>query len=108
MAHFLNVGDWVEWESQSAGSWTQKKGKVVAVVPANTAFWQWAQRNANAVALGKYTQMFDGGIGKRKEVSYLVAVESETGRAKPKLYWPRTSALRIQVGEDSPGVVPQE
>ena len=36
--------------------------------------------------------MFDGLF--RRGESYLVSVPSKTGKGKPRLYWPRVSALR--------------
>lgn len=85
-----SVGERVTWKSQSNASMTEKRGEVVAIVPA-----------------GKYTADFiptswgevwnlstvDGGSMPRNHESYLVLVRPERGNAKPRLYWPRVSAL---------------
>lgn len=82
----LRVGDWVSWESQAAGSWTEKRGQIVAEIPAGISFWQWKANNGFDTS--KYGRGWDSETNQRKEVSYLVAVPSKTGRGKPKLYWP--------------------
>lgn len=59
------VGDTVTWDSQAAGSWKTKTGKVVEV--------------------------FDFKGGRRYSVEVM---PPEGSKAKPKMYYPRTSALR--------------
>lgn len=60
-------GDLVTWTSQAAGSWKTKTGTIIRVYPQ---------------------------IGKRAE-SYAVSVSAPEGsKAKPKIYHPRTSALK--------------
>lgn len=61
----FNKGDTVTWSSQAAGSWKTKTGKIVGV--------------------------FDY----RGSMRYQVLVPPKEGsKAKPKMYYPRTSALK--------------
>lgn len=80
----FEVGDKVRWVSHSRGQWTEKRGTVVEIVP--------AQRG---VMLDKYRGQynlspFSKGMP-RLHKSYVVAVPVEKG--KPKLYWPRANQL---------------
>lgn len=86
----LNKGDSVTWSSQAGGSFREKKGEVVEIIPPNGKF-------SNAIR-DRYPDLFKGaGVGfPRPEVSYIVAVpQGKTRKAKPKHYWPRTSSLRL-------------
>ena len=86
----FKVNDLVTWTSQANGSQLTKTGRIIAVVPTRTTPYKLLspeildQYNCAAV---------DARSLFRKEESYLVAVETG-GKAKPKLYWPRVSALR--------------
>lgn len=63
---FFDKGDVVTWSSQAAGSWKTKTGTIIAV-------------------LSK----------KGKPDRYVVEVPAPSGsKAKPKKYFPRTSALK--------------
>lgn len=86
----FNVGDWVKWKSQAQGTWIEKVGQVVAVIPANTPYWKWLRRNEFYDT--QFIRRADLGSTMRKEISYLVSVPS-SGKGKPYLYWPRVSAL---------------
>jgi adenosylmethionine-8-amino-7-oxononanoate aminotransferase len=33
-----NVGDWVKWKSQAQGTWIEKTGQVVAIMPPNVPY----------------------------------------------------------------------
>lgn len=82
----FKLKDEVSWKSQSAGSWTEKIGRVVAVVPAG-------ERVKNHIPDGVDASIeFDGGLA-RKHESYLVLVDRGPTR-KPFLYWPVVSQLR--------------
>lgn len=86
----FKLGDSVTWDSQAGGSFREKTGVIVEVIPPKGKF-------SNAIR-EKYLDLFKGaGVGfPRPEVSYIVAVpQGKTGKAKPKHYWPRTSALRL-------------
>ena len=72
------VSDRVQWTSQAQGSWIEKIGTVVEVVPA-----------------GKRPEKIPSGSGwgfARKHLSYVVEVD-QGGRRRPKLYWPVASLL---------------
>jgi hypothetical protein len=81
------VGDRVTWKSQAAGSWKQKTGTVVEVVPAHRI-----PRDKNFGS-------------SRTHDSYIVEVTFEPKRStsaiksvrqrKPERYWPRVSNLRL-------------
>lgn len=77
----------VAWVSQSNGTRKEKHGKVIRIVPAGqealgggTRYGAWE------------TYIVPGSIGQvRNHESYLVEVRE--GKRKPKLYWPRVTAL---------------
>lgn len=78
-------GDEVSWSSQAQGSFKEKTGEVVEVIPAESN-----------VRKSKFAQFLDAPGLPRKEESYIVCVGPKPGsRAKPKYYWPRTSALSL-------------
>ena len=84
----FTVGSKVAWTSMAHGSMVEKHGKVISIVQAGAdacnSIWP---RDAN------YSVQFDG-IMPRNHESYLVEVKTgKDGRGKPKLYWPRVSAL---------------
>lgn len=81
----FRVGSKVSWSSQSGGSRTVKKGKIVWVmskgaVPQNIARLQFPE----------YKRMFDGyTIPYGSDIAFLVEVrDGKTSKAKPKLYMP--------------------
>lgn len=81
----FKVGDEVSWSSASNGSWKEKIGDVVEVIPAGVSVYSSNFRNE-----------LDASSIPRKEESYVVCVGPKPGsRAKPKYYWPRVSALKL-------------
>lgn len=81
----FKVGDEVSWNSASNGSWKEKIGDVVEVIPAGVS-----------VHRSKFRNELDASSIPRKEESYVVCVGPKPGsRAKPKYYWPRVSALKL-------------
>ena len=81
------VGSKVAWASQAHASEVEKHGVVVAVVPEGYDVRAIARSYAAA------SVQFDGDLPRNHE-SYLVLVKTgKDGRGKPKLYWPRVSAL---------------
>lgn len=74
----FKVGDRVVWRSQAAGTWRVKRGEVVEVVPAG--------HDPQATIPGR-------GFWRDKE-SYVVRATPDRPKARPQLYWPRTSALK--------------
>lgn len=84
----LKVGDKVFWESQSAGSMTQKKGTVIEVIPSH--------ERPYSIDYPNHMIKFDG--WSREHESYLVEVppqgKATKNPAKPKLYWPRVTHLK--------------
>lgn len=87
----FNIGDQVEWESQANSSWTTKRGEIVAIVFAGHHPREILDSNEFA----KYNRAaLDGTTEPRNHMSYLVAVKP-SGSAKPKLYWPRVSKLKL-------------
>lgn len=84
----FKLGDLVTWKSGAQGSYTDKLGKVVAIVAAseNPPFERWIDSHSYTVGQGR----------NRSHESYLVSVPSPEGsRAMPKLYWPRVSGLYL-------------
>jgi hypothetical protein len=71
-------GDKVKWSSSAQGSWKEKTGVVVTVVQAGVS------------------PKLVGSGWPREHESYVVEVaQGTTGKAKPKLYWPRVTALAL-------------
>lgn len=93
MSEQYQIGETVEWSSSAAGTTKQKRGVIVAVVPAD--YIKMTVLLLGADYASRYSIQFDGHtcLYRFKE-SYLVAVPTKSGRGKAKLYWPRTSALR--------------
>lgn len=78
-------GDEVIWSSQANGGWKVKVGDVVEVIPEGKSILQ-----------SRFRHELDAATTPRKEESYIVCVGPKPGsRAKPKYYWPRTSALSL-------------
>lgn len=81
----FKVGDEVSWSSASNGSWKEKIGDVVEVIPAGVSVYS-----------SKFRNELDASSIPRKEESYVVCVGPKPGsRAKPKYYWPRVLALKL-------------
>lgn len=70
-------GNTVKWTSQAAGSWKEKVGVVVKVVPALTM-------------VPKGYNLY----GRRNHQSYIVHVPTKSGRGKGTYYWPIVSKLQ--------------
>jgi hypothetical protein len=86
----FSIGDTIFWSSQANASHKVKRGTIVLVVPAGETPYTIMPIAYKAL----YDRSpLDGGGMARKEQSYLVAVP-QSGKAKPKLYWPRVSALK--------------
>ncbi|MEX9785662.1 MULTISPECIES: hypothetical protein [Providencia] len=83
------IGDEVTWTSQAQGFEREKIGTVVAVLKPHAHFTNQHRES--------FPDLFkNAGVGyPRDEISYVVSVpQGKTGKAKPKHYWPRTSALK--------------
>jgi hypothetical protein len=96
----FKAGDRVKWLSQASGSGTIKKGIIVAIIPKNiylqdTHFVRTTETPTGV--LEDYKIMFDWPSLTRGHESYLVEVhpsgKATKNSAKPRLYWPRVSAL---------------
>ena len=83
----FDVNDEVVWWSSAGGGRTEKRGKVVKVVQAGV------QPSMDKLAKKYGAKSVYGGGWPRSEESYVVLVSSGT-KAKPTLYWPRTSVLQ--------------
>lgn len=70
------VWDHVSWISQANGGWTRKIGVISQVIPAGS-------RPVDIKGCGL----------PRDHESYVIAVQVGKGKAAPRLYWPRVSAL---------------
>lgn len=92
----FSVGDRVTWRSSSGGSWTEKTGTVVFVLPAYrpsmeviSCLRRQLERDGKR---GDFATQFDGRFGRATE-SYFVLVEN--GHRQAKLYWPLVSKLEL-------------
>jgi hypothetical protein len=79
MTDKIKIGTTVKWGSQAGGFWTEKIGKVVAIVPPMT------QVNERLRRAGENGRLREPGMARDHE-SYVVRIGS-------KLYWPRVSSL---------------
>lgn len=89
----FKVGEIVEWESQSAGSTTRKRGVVIATAAeaAGESPVSYAKR-----MFYNHRLMFDG--LKWHPGGVLVSVEGgKTAKARPKLYMPKPGNLRVVI-----------
>lgn len=91
----FQVGQVVEWQSQANGTTVTKRGEVLAVIAPNTYM---CGSDLIQILGFDYKRRFNvsslGWGDKRNHTSYLIAVPGKTSKAKPKLYWPRVSALK--------------
>lgn len=88
----MKVNNQVTWSSQAQGCTTTKTGTIAAVVPAGTEPKDHLFLKRHG--LQEYTRRFDG--WPRDHESYLVLVKvGKTDKAKPMLYWPRVSGLKV-------------
>lgn len=79
----FKVGDRVQWESQASGSWTEKRGVIVAIVPASVSPFRCLPGRFEGPI-----HRFDNSF--RDHESYLVQV-----RQCRRLYRPRVSSLAL-------------
>lgn len=73
----MKLGDKVKWSSQSGGYVAVKTGEIIAIVPPD-----------------EIPTCADTTLPRGHE-SYVVMVRPIKGKAKPKKYWPRVSALKL-------------
>ena len=91
----MQAGSIVTWSSQSQGVTAKKLGQIVAVIPPGINFWRAMKDDHAEYNIGPVK--WPG--GRRNHESYAVAVAD--GDRKPKLYWPRVSALQeVTPGEN--------
>lgn len=80
----LKVGDTMEWDSQSHGHTTTKRGTIIAVVPPDI--------EPHRCLPAGYKPVDGAGFGiHRDHESYLIAKPIKCKKA----YWPRAYALRV-------------
>lgn len=88
----ITLGSPVAWKSQANGGYTTKSGHIVHVVKPG------AMPNFAALAKKHGARSNYGGGSARDHESYVVLVpQGTTGKAKPLLYWPVVSGLRLVV-----------
>ena len=90
MANF-KIGDMVTWRSQSQGSWKQKSGEIVAVVPARNQLRRIVEKMAHKE---RYNLSAIDLLGIRDHESYIIAADRARS-AKIKLYWPKVAGLEV-------------
>jgi len=87
----LKVESKVSWSSQAQGYWVEKKGTVLAVVPAGKRVYDVLDGLTPGPVRDTYNvQAIDPRTSARKVESYIIEVAA---KGKPKLYWPMPSAL---------------
>jgi hypothetical protein len=85
----VKIGDLVEWESGVGGrAKLLKRGKVVAVIPANVA------PLVEHTSSGGITHRMGGQLPRTHE-SYVVWVPSRSCEGAGRLHWPRVKHLRL-------------
>ncbi len=85
----FQVGDVVEWGSQSKGTFAYKQGVIIAVVPEGVE--KWDVLKMHGLVSDEYGLDRIGKGGTRKHPSFLVEVEGVTGQKK--IYHPRVADL---------------
>lgn len=85
----FQVGDVVEWGSQSKGTFAYKQGIIIAVVPEGVE--KWDVLKMHGLVSDEYGLDRIGKGGKRNHPSFLVEVEGVTGQKK--IYHPRVADL---------------
>lgn len=95
----FKVGDVVEWTSQAAGSTKTKRGTIAAPVAAGM-LPGYAVRRLRDGGLA-FSGPDAGTCVPRNHESYLVLVQMPASRnaarpRKPRVYWPRVSALEAK------------
>lgn len=85
----MKAGDYVKWESQAGGSWKEKKGTVVAIVPARKNVWKFVPKSAK-----KSHIKFDTSIGLMDRI--LVAVPAGKNKQITHYYCPTKKMLEEQ------------
>lgn len=85
MAKQFKIGDRVAWKSGSMGSYTEKVGEVVRIIPAN-------EHPLKDGPIDNY-----GGGTWRDHETYVVSVPPVKvgSKARSKTYWPRVSYLLL-------------
>lgn len=84
----LKAGDTATWTSQAQGSFTEKIGEVVAVVPAYTDIRKHLPENFRVTCRLMFDTLYAG------HDRYLVKVPGgKTDKAKPKFYAPNVSVV---------------
>ena len=102
MSAKFQLGQRVLWTSSANGTTKEKRGEIVAVIAPRQAPYQHEIYGGDFHA--RYKSLVDSRSLTRKEESYLIAVPGKTKRARPRLYWPRVSALKA-VGEEAIGAI---
>ena len=85
----MKVGDNVAWESQSGGSWTKKKGTIVAIVQAGNS----AQKLVPMTARKSHIK-FDADISRTDRI--LVAVPAGKNKQIMHYYCPTKRTIELQ------------
>ena len=87
----FTLGQTVKWRSSAGGTWKEKQGEVVHVVKGKSHCpdkkWMESRYKASASPI-------DGGY-RRDHESYIIKVPGTSEKARPRLYWPRVSALEL-------------
>lgn len=92
----FKIGDKVEWTSSAAGTTKTKQGSVIAVLPEGGMPRDVIRLEEQRL----YKVMVDARSLYRNHESYLVSVPTKSGRGRPRLYWPRVSALKLVKEEE--------
>jgi hypothetical protein len=88
----FKIGQTVEWTSQANGTTKTKRGEIVAILPERECPRMLEIFGADYHS--RYRSLVDARSLSRHEESYIVAVPGKTKRVRPRLYWPRVSALK--------------
>lgn len=85
----MKIGDLVTWTSQSCGISKTKTGTIGHIVP------PCVNPDLRGIAKKLNVRVHDLSSSSRPIETYLVIVPSENPCAKARLYWPRTSWLKL-------------
>lgn len=90
----ISIGDTVTWESQARGSWTEKQGTVVAIVPPGESALGWVPAEAKKSHIKFEVDIY------LKGDRMVVAVPAGAYGGLTHYYAPRVSVLERKEAQD--------
>lgn len=88
----IKIGDVVKWKSQSNGFWKEKRGELIAIVPANVSIYDaWPE----AKTIPKARQKWGGEISQNdRGIVRITKISDKKLKIRHEYYAPRLSVLK--------------